>query len=221
MPRSERSRLHLPTAAGGLARLAAQEVRRAGVDLAPLIRASGLTPDLIDSGERLASEEQITFVELSARALERDQLGFELGKAFDLRSIGPLYYVAASSETLGMALLRVARFSAVGNEAVVIGNDEQDNAFRIRLAYSGVACHSDRHQIEFFVATLVRLCRALSGLLLMPVHASFCHARSRGTKSYDECPGAKTLPNSGERCCGAERNPFASRRSDSRAAAVA
>jgi hypothetical protein len=71
------------------------------------------SPPTIDSGERLRSEDQIAFVELSARALGRDQLGFELGKAFDLRSIGPLYYVAASSETLGMALRRVARFSAV------------------------------------------------------------------------------------------------------------
>jgi AraC-like DNA-binding protein len=38
----------------------------------------------------------------------------------------------------------------------------------------------------------VRLCRALSGLHLAPVHASFCHARSEGTKSYDEFFGCRT-----------------------------
>ena len=128
MPWSGRSRLDLPTAAGGLARLVAQEVRRAGIDLGPLLQASGLTSDEIDSGERMGSAEQTAFVQLSARALGRDHLGFELAKVFDLRNIGLLYYVAGSSESLGEAIERVERFSAVGNEALVIRVSRGDDA---------------------------------------------------------------------------------------------
>jgi AraC-like DNA-binding protein len=139
----------------------------------------------------MGSEEQIAFVQLSARALDRDDLGFELARAFDLRSIGPLYYVAAPSETLGEAIERVERFSAVGNEALVIRGDQAD-ALCIRLEYSGVARHSDRHQVEFFVASIVRLCRELSGLPVLPTRVTFCHDRSRGTKAYDAYFGCRT-----------------------------
>ena len=191
MPWSERARLALPTAAGRLARLVAQEVRTVGIDLGPLVQASGLTADQIDSDERMGSAEQTAFVQVSARALGRDHLGFELAKDFDLRNMGLLYYVAASSESLGEAIERVERFSAVGNEALVIRAGRRED-LSIRLEYSGVSRHSDRHQIEFFVAALVRLCRALSRLPLVPVQVSFCHDRSDGTKAYDEFFGCQT-----------------------------
>src|SRR5688572_18138548 len=114
MPRSETSWLDLPTATGRLARLVAQEARTARIDLGPLLQASGLTADQIDSDDRMGTEKQIAFVQLTARALGRDHLGFELAKVFDLRNIGLLFYVAASSESLGEAIERVERFSAVG-----------------------------------------------------------------------------------------------------------
>ena len=174
-----------------MARLVAQEVRRAGVDLGPLLQDSGLTSDEIDSGERMGSAEQTAFVQLSARALGRDHLGFELAKVFDLRNIGLLYYVAGSSESLGEAIERVERFSAVGNEALVIRVSRGDDV-SIRLEYSGVSRHSDRHQVEFFAAAIVRLFRALSGLPLVPVQVSFCHDRSNGTKAYDGFFGCRT-----------------------------
>ena len=110
----------LPTSAGALARLAAEEACAAGVELDPLLKASGLTAAQIeDRNERIEVEEQITFVEAVADALVRDRLGFELAQDFDLREIGLLYYVAASSETLIEAVQRIERFSAVANEAVV------------------------------------------------------------------------------------------------------
>ena len=191
MPWSERARLALPTAAGRLARLVAQEVRTVGIDLGPLVQASGLTADQIDSDERMGSAEQTAFVQVSARALDRDHLGFELAKDFDLRNMGLLYYVAASSESLGEAIERVERFSAVGNEALVIRAGRRED-LSIRLEYSGVSRHSDRHQIEFFAAAIVRLFRALSRLPLVPVQVSFCHDRSNGTKAYDEFFGCQT-----------------------------
>jgi hypothetical protein len=40
---------------------------------------------------------------------------------FDPREIGLLYYVMASSQTLGDALKRVARYSQITNEALVVG----------------------------------------------------------------------------------------------------
>jgi hypothetical protein len=99
MPGSEPHRLGLPTATGELARLAAREVRAAGIDLEPLLQASRLSSAQIeDSDERLGAEEQITFVEAAAHTLGRNRLGFELALEFDLRRIGLLYYVITSRQ---------------------------------------------------------------------------------------------------------------------------
>jgi hypothetical protein len=53
----------------------------------------------------------------AATALKDDCLGFTLARDFDLREIGLLYYVMASSGKLGDALRRLARYSKVTNEA--------------------------------------------------------------------------------------------------------
>src|SRR5829696_6303815 len=53
MLRSEPHHLTLPTATGGLAHLAAREVRAAGIDLEPLLRASRLSwAQIQDTKER-------------------------------------------------------------------------------------------------------------------------------------------------------------------------
>ena len=44
-----------------------------------------------------------------------------MARDFELREIGQLYYVMASSQTLGEALKRLALYSKVTNEALVFG----------------------------------------------------------------------------------------------------
>ena len=43
--------------------------------------------------------------------------------------------------------------------------------------YVGVSRHVDRHQIEFFATTLIRLCRQLTGTRLVPTGLKFAHRR--------------------------------------------
>ena len=191
MPQSDPHRPGLPTATGALARLAAQEASTAGFDLGPLLKTAGLTAAQIDDAdERLSVKAQIAFVEAVARAMGRDRLGFELAREFDLRTIGLLYYVAASSETLVEAVQRIERFSAVGNEAMVFRCSKGAD-LEIRLDYSGVARHSDRHQVEFFLTTLVRLCRSLTGMPLTPLSVTISHARSEGLAEYNRFFGCQ------------------------------
>ena len=75
----------LPTAQGGLSRLAANRVRRAGIKLEPLLSRVGLTIDQIDDPEqRIDARNQIAFLEAAAEALNDDFLGFSLAEEFDL-----------------------------------------------------------------------------------------------------------------------------------------
>src|SRR6478735_322563 len=97
------------TAQGGLSRLAVARLESAGVPVAPLLKRVGLTPELIaDPEQRLSVQSQIRLLDEAAIALKDDCLGFTLARDFEPREIGLLYYVMASSRTLGDGLRRVA-----------------------------------------------------------------------------------------------------------------
>ena len=97
----------LPNAAGAIARLAYAKSKEAGVDLALLLKKAGLTLHQIEDPDvRLKVKDQIGFLNLAADALNDDLLGFHLAQSPDLRELGALYYVSASSEMLGIALQR-------------------------------------------------------------------------------------------------------------------
>ena len=188
---SEQDLASIPTAQGGLSRLAIARLKSAGVPVAPLLKRVGLTPELIaEPEERLSVRSQITLLDEAAIALKDDCLGFTLARDFDLREIGLLYYVMASSQTLGDALKRVARYSKITNEALVIGYRE-GNRLIISLSYSGVPRHSDRHQIEFCMFAVIRICRVLTGQNLVPQHFSIAHHRSGGISEMARFVGTK------------------------------
>ena len=175
---SEQDLASIPIAGGGLSRLAIARLQRAGVPVEPLLRRAGLTPELIADPEgRLSVQSQIRLLDEAAIALKDDCLGFTLARYHDPREIGLLYYVMASSQTLGEALKRLARYSKVTNEALVFRYRE-GNRLIISLSYSGVPRHSDRHQIEFCMFAALRICRMLTGQNLVPQHFAISHHRS-------------------------------------------
>jgi AraC-like DNA-binding protein len=179
---SEQDLASIPTAQGGLSRLAIARLKSSGVPVEPLLKRAGLTPEVIaDPEKRLSVRSQIALLDEAAIALKNECLGFTLARDFDPREIGLLYYVMASSQTLGDALKRVARYSQITNEALVVRYRE-GNRLIISLSYSGVPRHSDTHQIEFCMFAVLRICRVLIGQNLVPQHFWICHHRS-GTNS--------------------------------------
>ena len=61
---------------------------------------------IADPEVRLSVRSQIALLDEAAIALQDDCLGFTLARDFDPRALGLLYYVMASSQTLGDALGR-------------------------------------------------------------------------------------------------------------------
>src|SRR5436305_14880066 len=107
----------IPSAAGSISRLVCTRIRAAGIELAPLLRNAGLTVEQIEQrGTRVKVQSQIKLLELAAADLQDDFLGFHLARDFDLREIGLLYYVAASSELIGDALQKAERYSGTVND---------------------------------------------------------------------------------------------------------
>jgi AraC-like DNA-binding protein len=176
----------LPNATGSITRLAYTKAKEAGVDLDPLLKKAGLTfREIEDPDARLRVRDQIRFLNLAASALQDDILGFHLAQQPDLREIGLLYYVAASSETMSEALRRAARYSSIVNEGVSLKYFDGSDV-GVKFDYVGVSRHLDRHQIEFFTTLLVRVCRQLTGLRLVPTRVSFTHRRDGNYPEFVE-----------------------------------
>jgi AraC-like DNA-binding protein len=174
----------LPSTEGLLSRLACRCAREAGIDVKPLLRQAGLTDRQVEDGRtRINVRSQIRFLELVSHALHDDCLGFHIAQTFDLREIGLLHYVLASSNLLGEALRRGARFSRIANEGVSIKYVE-GHAISIAFDYVGVARSMDRHQIECWTAVVTRICRELTGRRLLPSRVCFSHRRETGSAEF-------------------------------------
>jgi AraC-like DNA-binding protein len=173
-----------PSAMGVATRLACARAKREGIDVDSLLRKVGLTRHQVDDpSTRLNVNSQIRFLELAAASLNDELLGFHLAQTFDLRLMGLLYYVLASSEVLEEALRRGARYGALANEGIALKYRQGRNV-GIRFEYVGVARHSDRHQIESLMVTLVRTCRQLTKRHLQPLQVSFTHRRGGDTSEF-------------------------------------
>ena len=111
----------VPNSKDVIIRLAFKRAKKQGVEVELLLRKAGLTRQQIDDPRgRLPVKSQIRFVELAAKALDDEYLGFHLAQKFDLRMGGLFHYVLASSDTLGEALQRGARYSAILNEGITL-----------------------------------------------------------------------------------------------------
>jgi len=187
-----------PTASGALTRLAYRHAVEGHLLAGPLLRKAGLTLQQIDNATlRLSVNSQIKFLNLVAAGLGDELFGFHLAQDFDLREIGTLYYVMASSETLGDALQRAARYSRITNEAVHI-RYQKNRDIVVSFEYIDIARHQDRHQIEFFMITLVRLVRHLSGHNLLPIRVNLTHHRSGSYPAFKSFFGCDVAFGSGE-----------------------
>ena len=169
----------LPSTAGGMTRLAYARAKAAGIALDPLLKQAGLAHHQIkDPRSAIKVRDQVNFLNIAAVALEDDLLGFHLAQTADLRELGLLYYVLASSETLIDALQRAARYSSIVNEGISLKCID-GKSVGISFHCVGIGRHLDAHQIECTMTLVVRICRQLTGLRLLPDRVRLMHHRPR------------------------------------------
>src|SRR5258705_2757530 len=170
----------IPSATGRIARLACAQLRELGKDVAAVLAEVGARPEQVnDDAIRLEVPKQIRILELASEELQDGLLGFHLARNFHLREIGLVYYVIASSERLADALLNGRRYCTIMNEGVRLNVKLDDRAAAIALDYVDVDRQSDRHQIEFWLVTLVRICRQVTDTRLAPRHLRIRHRRDK------------------------------------------
>jgi AraC-like DNA-binding protein len=182
-----------PSAAGMLSRLACARAEAAGIEVAPLMEKAGVKRRQIEDDKVwLTVESQVKFLELVADALHDDLLGFHLARDYDLREVGLLYYVLNSSDQLGDALRRAERYSTIVNEGIAV-HVREGKDLGVTFEYVGVERLSDRHQIEAWVTSLVRICRQLTDRRLLPSWVTFVHRRKGGCPELDSFMGCEVV----------------------------
>ena len=173
-----------PSAEGRITRLAAVHVK-ASCDLNSLLARAGLSPkDIEDARARIGVQNQITFLELASEAIGDPLLGFHLAETFDPRELGLLYYVQASSVTLGEALACMARYISVAHEGLDASCVDRDG-LKVRISYVGVPRHADRQQMEALVTAVIRIGRQLTGHRLRPIRIALAHPRSAASAEFE------------------------------------
>ena len=167
----------IPRATGGITRLACAKLREQGKDVARILAKAGLTAEMVDDpAAPLEARAQIKLLELAAEELDDELFGFHLARHFDLREIGLVYYVIASSQHLADALGNAERYSRIVNEGVRLLCSLSDGA-AVTLEYVDVDPRLDRHHIEFWLVTLVRICREVTSSRLAPRRLKVRHFR--------------------------------------------
>ena len=169
----------IPSATGGIARMACARLDEMGKDPTVILSKVGLTAEEArDPAIRLEVRTQIKLLELAAEEVQDEWLGFHLARSFDLREIGLVYYVMASSDQLADALRNAERYNQINNEGVRLRFRMQDGIAAIALDYVNVDRDTDRHQIEFWLVTLVRICRQVTNGRLSPSRLKTRHFRN-------------------------------------------
>lgn len=171
----------IPSATGGIARLACARMREAGKGTAAVLSGAGpsswtIRPFVLRCARKSSSWNW-------QQELQDDFLGFHLARSFDLREIGLLYYVMASSGLLADALRNAERYSRINNEGIRL-HFRSDRATVIALDYLNVDRGSDRHQIEFWLTALVRIRRQLTNNRLAPRKLTVRHFRDNSPAEY-------------------------------------
>ena len=127
---------------------------------------------------------QIKILELVSEELGDELLGFHLARNFDLREVGLVYYVIASSERFADSLLNAKRYCTIMNEGVRLQIKQEDRTVSIALDYVDIERQSDRHQIEFWLVTMVRICRQVTDTRLALRHLKIRHRRDETPEEF-------------------------------------
>jgi AraC-like DNA-binding protein len=111
-------------------------------------------------------------------------LGLRVGRRIDVRSLGLVGYIAASSRTLGDALDRVSRYYRLLHEGVDCRIERGDGRTTI-LLHDQVARHaSPRHEVDVRLAALLAGCREITKRDIVPDGVSFPYPRPRRIEQY-------------------------------------
>jgi AraC-like DNA-binding protein len=173
----------------GLARLALLHLEgsaRFGLSRAQLLRAAGLREEQLrdpDARIPLSAVERIWRATI-ARSPD-PVLGLRLGARVRTRQLGLVGYTLVFSHTLGAALERLARYSHIVSDALVVELGGDADATWVRLDVQP-ALRALRAAADARLAAIVAMCRELVGAPIAPLAVQFPYRRPDEVAEYQK-----------------------------------
>jgi AraC-like DNA-binding protein len=165
---------------------------RHGIDAEPMLSKAELSrAQLTQDSGGISVASQHRFLELAAAETNDSLLGLHVAAEMDMRNIGILFYLGASSVTVADALERVARYGATTNEQirVEISRRKEDSLLTLHRVPTPNEPHGQHS--EFVALAFDRVLCRLTNRDFAPLHITFAHARNSAVREVHRilrCP---------------------------------
>jgi AraC-like DNA-binding protein len=165
----------------------------------PLLSRAGLAGyDFGEAKVRVPAIAQGEFLEYAAEAIGDAAFGLHLAEQADPREAGLLFYAASSAGTLGETLTLVLRYSHLVNQSLRLNSHSGPESVVLEFDLVGVSRQRVKHNTEFWVATIMKASRGITGREIRPITVAFPHVRNSELREFERvlrCPvefGART-----------------------------
>ncbi len=182
----------LPIATGFPARQAIAVLRKHHAPTASLLTRAGLSESDIDNRERrISALGQGKLLEYAAEALGDSEFGLHLAEQANPREVGLSFYIASAAEDIGEALVLLARYCRIVNEALRLKLIRSPEGVIVETRYVGIARHFAWQNTIFTVAALIKALREMAGQDFQPMQVTFTLAHSSEQREFERffgCP---------------------------------
>lgn len=163
----------------------AAALRVLGYAVNPILKASGLTPEILkDIDGRIPHRTMMQFWNEALTVTADDYLGIHLAEAAPVDSLGIHAYATMASPTLREAYRRACRYQRLIHEVTDLVLDEGEEGGILHHALPG-GLPVPRHPAEFLVTLWVRLGRMVLDVDWLPSMVCFAHEAPSNTSNHE------------------------------------
>jgi AraC-like DNA-binding protein len=156
---------------------------RYGIDAGrPLSKASLSRAQLTQDPTGIPAVSQHRFLELAAAEGDDPLLGLHVAAEMDLRDIGLLFYLQASSATVMEALHRLARYAATATEEIQLRISQGRDGTLLTFHRVLITPEPCRQHSELCALAFIRVLQRLTNRDFVPLRMTFAHARTEGLR---------------------------------------
>ncbi|HEY4472999.1 MAG TPA: AraC family transcriptional regulator ligand-binding domain-containing protein [Stellaceae bacterium] len=192
LPQGDISRLPFVWTRGIAARETLYYLDRNGIDAGALLLRSELgRAQLTQDPGGVSAASQHRFLELAAIEMDDPLLGLHIAAAMDLREIGLLFYLTASSATVGEALEHLAQYAATTTEEIRLEISQKQNETLLVFHRALAIDEPCRQHSELITLAFNRVLHKLTNRDFAPARIGFAHARNSGLREIHRilrCP---------------------------------